>query len=744
MNIQKFHILGMHCAACCSRIEKAVSALEGVQSCSISLLTHSMVVQGTVAPQTVIETVQNCGFQASVLKNTPSEESVSPHADEKRLPMTLKRQLLISLALLVPLMWFSMGHMWGALPHMVADKPTWIALIQIVLSLSIMGLNRQFFEKGLDGLFRKAPNMDTLVCLGSGAAFVYSLSQFFQLRLWAATGDISAAFALLNDLYFDSAAMILVLISVGKWLEERAKGKTTDALLGLMALAPKTATLVIGNEEKEIPVEQLCIDDIFVVRPGQTIPVDGIVLEGTSALDESMMTGESMPVDKKAGDEVNAATGNLSGFLKCRAIRIGQDTTYAQIVALMQEAGATKAPVARIADKVASVFVPVVMGLAGLTGIIWGICGESTSFALERAISVLVVSCPCALGLATPVAVMVANGVGARHGILFKTASSLEQMGKVDIVAFDKTGTLTVGKPEVTDILPAINVEREALLRCAYALEAKSEHPLGRAIMEYADGQSVPEVDFFENVPGKGVKAFLDGKLACGGSRAFVSELVTMPENVISEAEVLGQKGKTPVYFAHGDRVLGVIALSDTLRSDVVSSIKALRACHIRPVMLSGDNRATAQAVAENAGIDEVIAGVLPAQKAQNIQKWQSQGVVAMVGDGLNDAPALAQADVGIAIGSGSQIAMDAAQVVLVKNQIVDVVFAIQLSRSTLRVIYQNLFWAFGYNIIGIPLAAGVFIPLLGWQLSPMFAAAAMSISSFCVVINALRLNRFK
>lgn len=746
MSQYSFQIKGMHCAACSTRVEKAVSALGGVQSCAVSLLTNSMSVEGDVAAQAVIEAIEGCGFEAMLQADHAPQEANESEREQKKLSPGMR--LLISGLLLLPLMWVSMAHtMWGMpLPASLAHHPTGVALIQMALALVIIGLNWKFFENGLDGLCRKAPNMDTLVCLGSGAAFGYSLIQFFQIRYLASLGELSAADLLLHDLYFDSSAMILVLISIGKWLETRAKGKTTDALTGLLALRPQKAVILCNGEEKEVPADQVCKDDIFIVRPGDAIPVDGVVIEGTSALDTSMMTGESVPVNIQNGDEVCGATINLTGYLKCRATRVGKDTTHAQIVELMRGVSASKAPIARVADRVASIFVPVVMGIAVMTGCVWGLVGESVAFALSRAISVLVISCPCALGLATPVAIMVANGVGAKRGILFKSAASIEQMGKLDIMAFDKTGTLTNGSPEVTDILPASSVEISELLQCAYALEAKSEHPLGRAIMNHgaANKDDIPEVESFEAVPGCGVKGVWAGAQAYGGHLDFVSSYTEIPNEIKATAEALASEGKTPVYFVHNGKYLGCLAMSDTLRPDVVSSLQALKALGIEPVMISGDNAISAHAMAQKAGISEVIAGVLPHQKAQTIQKWQQKGRVGMVGDGINDAPALASADIGIAIGSGTQIAMDAAQVVLVKNQISDVVCAVRLSRETLKIIRQNLFWAFSYNLAGIPLAAGAFIPILGWQLSPMFAAAAMSISSFCVVTNALRLNRFK
>ena len=734
--MKQYEITGMSCAACSARVEKAVRQLPGVTACSVSLLTNSMGVEGDVAPETVIGAVQQAGYGASL----KGQEKKPEPLQDKETPM-LKRRLLCSLGFLAVLMYVSMGHMmWNwPLPDFLADNLLAQGILQLLLTATVMIINQKFFVNGFGSLVHGAPNMDTLVALGAAAAFGYSTAALFAMTASA------TAMHWMHQFYFESAAMILTLITVGKMLEARAKGKTTDALKSLMDLAPKTATVLRDGKETVIPVEQVRKGDVFVVRPGESIPVDGEVLDGHSAVNEAALTGESIPVDKQAGDTVSAATVNQSGFLTCRADRVGEDTTLSQIIRMVSDAAATKAPIAKVADKVSGVFVPVVISIAVVTTIIWVLTGQSFGFALARGISVLVISCPCALGLATPVAIMVGSGMGAKHGILFKTAVSLEETGKVGIVALDKTGTITAGEPKVTDLLPVGCTEAE-LLALAASLEAKSEHPLAKAITQkaQADGIALLPVTDFEALPGSGLRAVCGGELLCGGNLNYAETVAEITQEIKTQAERLAADGKTPLFFCHADRLLGVIAVADVIKEDSPEAIAELRNMGIRVVMLTGDNQRTADAIGRQAGVDAVIAGVLPAGKEQVIRELRQQGKVAMVGDGINDAPALTRADVGIAIGAGADVAVDAADVVLMKNSLRDVPATIRLSRATLRNIHQNLFWAFFYNAIGIPLAAGAFIAALGWELNPMFGAAAMSLSSFCVVSNALRLNFFR
>ncbi len=738
----------MSCAACSSRVEKAVSKVPGVTSCSVSLLTNSMGVEGTASEQAVIAAVQEAGYGASVkgAKSAPSaseaEEQLKDHDTS-----VLKRRLIWSVGFLIVLMYFSMGHMmWGwPLPAFYNDNHVAMGLTQLLLTVVIMVINQKFFISGFKSLWHRAPNMDTLVALGSSAAFVYSTYALFAMTGAQVRGDMDAVMSYMMEFYFESAAMILTLITVGKLLEARSKGRTTDALKGLMKLAPKTAVVVRDGAETTVPIEQVMKDDVFVVRPGESIPVDGVVIEGGGAVNESALTGESIPVDKAPGDMVSAATVNQSGFLKCRATRVGEDTTLSQIIQMVSDAAATKAPIAKVADKVSGVFVPTVIAIAAVTTLVWLILGKTVGFALARGISVLVISCPCALGLATPVAIMVGSGLGAKNGILFKTAASLEETGRVNIVALDKTGTITAGEPRVTDILTASGVSEEALMRAAAALENKSEHPLAKAIMKKAEesGMTAEDVSDFEALPGNGLTGRRAGKVLSGGNFAFISSVAAVSEDAKARAEALSEAGKTPLYFAEENRLLGVIAVADVIKEDSPQAVRELRDMGIRVVMLTGDNERTAKAIGAQAGVDEVIAGVLPEGKESVIRRLKEQGKVAMVGDGINDAPALTRADIGVAIGAGADVAIDAADVVLMKSRLSDVPAAIRLSRATLRNIHENLFWAFFYNTIGIPLAAGVFVPL-GLTLNPMFGAAAMSLSSFCVVSNALRLNLFK
>ena len=747
--MEQYTVTGMSCAACSARVEKAVSAVPGVTSCSVSLLTNSMGVEGTASAEAVISAVQAAGYGAS-LKGAPSAPTAAAQEDalaDRETP-ALKRRLIASLGFLLALMYVSMGHMmWGwPLPACLADNHVAMGLLQMLLTIAVMVINQKFFINGFRSLLHGAPNMDTLVALGAAASFGYSTYALFAMTGAQVRGDAAAVMQYMHEFYFESAAMILALITVGKMLEARSKGKTTDALRSLMKLAPQTATLVRGGQELAVPIAQVRRGDVFVVRPGESIPVDGVVLEGESAVNESALTGESIPVDKAVGDSVSAATTNQSGFLRCEATRVGEDTTLSQIIKMVSDAAATKAPIAKVADRVSGVFVPTVIALAILTTAVWLLCGQSIGFALARGISVLVISCPCALGLATPVAIMVGNGLGAKNGILFKTAVSLEETGKTEIVALDKTGTITQGEPRVTDVLPAEGMTQGALLSLAAALEQRSEHPLARAVMMRAeeDGLTAAPVGDFRALPGNGLTATLSGETLLGGSLSFVSSQVDVPRSIRQKAEALAEEGKTPLLFAQAGRLAGVIAVADVIKADSPAAIAALRNMGIRVVMLTGDNEKTARAIGRLAGVDEVIAGVLPEGKESVIRRLQAQGKVAMVGDGINDAPALTRADIGVAIGAGTDVAIDAADVVLMKSRLSDVPAAIRLSRATLRNIHENLFWAFFYNVIGIPLAAGMWIPLFGWTLNPMFGAAAMSLSSFCVVSNALRLNLFK
>ena len=743
----------MSCAACSSRVEKAVLKVPGVTSCSVSLLTNSMGVEGTASEQEIIKAVADAGYGASkkgegAAKTQSSSASAGEDMLKDRTTPALKKRLIASLGFLIVLMYFSMGHMmWGwPVPGFMKDNHVMMGLLQMLLTIAVMVINQKFFISGFKGLLHRAPNMDTLVALGSGASFVYSTYALFAMTDAQVRGDMDAVMSYMHDFYFESAAMILALITVGKMLEARSKGKTTDALKGLMKLAPKTAVVIRAGKEVQVAIEQVQKGDFFVVKPGENIPVDGEVIEGNSAVNESALTGESIPVDKAVGDKVSAATVNQSGYLKCRATRVGEDTTLSQIIQMVSDAAATKAPIAKIADRVSGVFVPTVITIAVITIIVWLIAGQSIGFALSRGIAVLVISCPCALGLATPVAIMVGNGMGARNGIMFKTAVSLEETGKMQIVALDKTGTITSGEPKVTDIIPAAGVTEAVLLKYAYALENKSEHPLARAIIEKAkeENAGIEEVTGFQALPGNGLTAILDGHTLYGGNHTFISSKVSVDGDIRKKAEKLAEEGKTPLFFGNEEHLSGVIAVADVIKEDSPQAIKELQNMGIHVVMLTGDNERTAKAIGQQAGVDEVIAGVLPEGKEQVIRKLKEKGKVAMVGDGINDAPALTRADIGIAIGAGTDVAIDAADVVLMKSRLSDVPAAIRMSRATLRNIHENLFWAFFYNIIGIPLAAGVWYPLFGWKLNPMFGAAAMSLSSFCVVSNALRLNLFK
>ena len=748
--MEHYTVTGMSCAACSARVEKAVSAVPGVTSCSVSLLTNSMGVEGSATPDAVISAVQAAGYGASLKGAAQSAPCIAEQEDalaDHETPV-LKRRLIASLGFLIVLMYFSMGHMmWGwPLPSFFDGNHVAMGLIQMLLTIAVMVINQKFFINGFKSLFHGAPNMDTLVALGATASFGYSTYALFAMTGAQVRGDAAAVMSYMHEFYFESAAMILALITVGKMLEARSKGKTTDALKSLMKLAPQTATLLRNGQEVTVPIAQVKRGDVFVVRPGENIPVDGVILEGESAVNESALTGESIPVDKAVGDSVSAATTNQSGFLRCEATRVGEDTTLSQIIKMVSDAAATKAPIAKVADKVSGVFVPTVITIAVITTAVWLLCGKPIGFALARGISVLVISCPCALGLATPVAIMVGNGLGAKNGILFKTAVSLEETGKTEIVALDKTGTITKGEPRVTDVLPADGLTESALLALAAALEQRSEHPLARAVMlrTEEDKLSVSEVSDFRALPGNGLTATLNDEELLGGSLSFISTKADVPQALRDKAEALAEEGKTPLLFARGGKLAGVIAVADIIKEDSPAAIAALRNMGIHVVMLTGDNEKTARAIGRQAGVDEVIAGVLPEGKESVIRRLQKQGKVAMVGDGINDAPALTRADIGIAIGAGTDVAIDAADVVLMKSQLSDVPAAIRLSRATLRNIHENLFWAFFYNVIGIPLAAGVWIPIFGWTLNPMFGAAAMSLSSFCVVSNALRLNLFK
>lgn len=743
--MEQFKVTGMHCAACSARVEKAVLKVPGVTSCAVSLLTNSMGVEGDADAQTIISAVKQAGYGASVNGDESQGATGADAGLEDTDTPVLKKRLIASIFFLAALMYFSMGHMmWGwPLPKWFEGNHVAMGLLQMILAAIIMIINQHFFINGFKGLINRSPNMDTLVALGSMASFVWSVYVLFAMTGAQAAGDEKAVMNYMMDFYFESAAMILTLITVGKMLEARSKGKTTDALKGLMNLAPKTAVVLIDGEEKTVAVRRVKKGDIFVVRPGENIPVDGCIIEGNSAVNESALTGESIPVDKEVGDMVSAATINQSGYIKCEATRVGEDTTLSQIIKMVSDAAATKAPIAKIADKVSGVFVPVVIVLAIITTIVWLIAGKEAGYALARGISVLVISCPCALGLATPVAIMVGNGVGAKNGILFKTAVSLEETGRVNIVALDKTGTITMGEPKVTDMIPTTGYDDKSLLKLAYSLEAKSEHPLAKAVVNEVESRNIKadEVDGFKILPGNGLTAQYNGGTITGGSFKFISKQINVSDEIRQKAEELAKEGKTPLLFAQDNKLCGLIAVADTIKEDSPAAVKDLKDMGIRVVMLTGDNERTAKAIGAQAGVDEVIAGVLPDGKESVIRELMGQGKVAMVGDGINDAPALTRANIGIAIGAGADIAMDAADVVLMKSRLSDVPAAIRLSRFTLRNIHENLFWAFIYNIIGIPLAAGVWIPIFGWTLNPMFGALAMSLSSFCVVTNALRLN---
>ena len=750
--MKQYQVTGMSCAACSARVEKAVSQVEGVESCSVSLLTNSMGVEGTASPEAVIAAVEAAGYGASEKGTGQNSQTMSASAQEEMLKdketPVLRRRLIASLCFLIPMMYVSMGHtMWNwPLPEALAENHVALGLIQLLLTTAVMVINQKFFISGFKSLWHRAPNMDTLVALGAGASYGYSLFALFAMTDAQMRGDLEAVMSYMHEFYFESAAMILTLITVGKMLEARSKGRTTDALKSLMKLAPKTATLVREGKEIQVSVDQVRKGDIFLVRPGENIPVDGVVLDGISAVNESALTGESIPVDKEAGDPVSAATLNQSGFLKCQASRVGEDTTLSRIIQMVSDAAATKAPIAKVADRVSGVFVPAVIGIAAVTILIWLMAGQTAGFALARGISVLVISCPCALGLATPVAIMVGNGMGAKNGILFKTAVSLEETGKMEIVALDKTGTITSGEPRVTDLLPAEGVTEEELLTLAWHLEKKSEHPLARAVIQRAEEAGLaggPEIADFQAVAGNGLSGRLGEDRLIGGNLKFIREYAEVPADLQRKAQGLAEEGKTPLFFARNGRLAGIVAVADVIKEDSPRAVKELQNMGIRVVMLTGDNERTARAIGRQAGVDEVIAGVLPEGKESVIRRLKKQGKVAMVGDGINDAPALTRADMGIAIGAGTDIAIDAADVVLMKSRLSDVPAAIRLSRATLRNIHENLFWAFFYNVIGIPLAAGVWFPLLGLKLNPMFGAAAMSLSSFCVVTNALRLNWF-
>ena len=745
--MEQFKVTGMHCAACSARVEKAVLKVPGVTSCAVSLLTNSMGVEGDADAQTIISAVKQAGYGAALNGENESSEAAEAGLEDTDTPV-LRKRLIASIVFLVVLMYFSMGHMmWGwPLPKWFDGNHVAMGLLQMILAAIIMIINQHFFINGFKGLINRSPNMDTLVALGSMASFVWSVYVLFAMTGAQAAGDEKAVMDYMMDFYFESAAMILTLITVGKMLEAHSKGKTTDALKGLMDLAPKTAVIVKDGEEKTVAVKRVKKGDIFVVKPGESIPVDGVITEGGSAVNESALTGESIPVDKEVGDMVSAATINQSGFIKCEATRVGEDTTLSQIIKMVSDAAATKAPIAKIADKVSGVFVPVVIILAIITTIVWLIAGKEVGYALARGISVLVISCPCALGLATPVAIMVGNGVGAKNGILFKTAVSIEETGRIKIVALDKTGTITKGEPRVTDIIPMREYDEETLLRLAYSLEIKSEHPLAKAIVNEAKCRNIKAdaLEDFKVLPGNGLTASHNGNRITGGSFKFISEQAEVSDEFGKRAEKLAEEGKTPLLFMQDDKVCGIIAVADIIKEDSPAAIRDLKYMGIKVVMLTGDNERTANAIGAQAGVDEVIAGVLPDGKESVIRELMSQGKIAMVGDGINDAPALTRADVGIAIGAGADIAMDAADVVLMKSRLSDVPAAIRLSRYTIKNIHENLFWAFIYNIIGIPLAAGVWIPIFGWTLNPMFGALAMSLSSFCVVTNALRLNFVK
>lgn len=743
--MKKFNVTGMSCAACSSRVEKAVSKVEGVQSCSVSLLTNSMGVEGSASEESIIAAVEKAGYGASVAGAEKKQSAETDQLKDKDTPVLMHR-LIASVGFLVVLMYISMGHMmWGwPLPAFFADNHIAMGLAQLLLCVIIMVINQKFFISGFKGLIHRSPNMDTLVALGSGASFVYSVYALFAMTDAQVKGNAELVMSYMHEFYFESAAMILTLITVGKMLEAYSKGKTTNALKALLNLAPKKATLLIDGKETEVTVDKVKKGDVFVVRPGESIPVDAEITDGSTAVDESALTGESIPVDKVVGDTVSAGTINKSGFIKCSATAVGEDTALSQIIKMVSDAAATKAPVAKIADKVSGVFVPAVIVIALITIAVWLLCGQTVGYALARGISVLVISCPCALGLATPVAIMVGNGMGARKGILFKTAASLEEAGKTQIAVLDKTGTITKGEPKVTDIIPFEITENE-LLKYAYSIEAKSEHPLAKAIIVKAVELSLNpyEVTDFKAESGNGLSAEYNGKRIIGGSKKYISSIIGISNDILSKADKLSEEGKTPLFFMLDNKLLGIIAVADVIKEESPKAIKQLQNMGIKVVMLTGDNERTAKAVGKLAGVDEVIAGVMPDVKEKVVAELKKQGKVLMVGDGINDAPALTRADIGMAIGSGTDIAIDAADVVFMKSKLTDVPAAVRLSRKTLRNIHENLFWAFIYNVIGIPLAAGVWIPLLGWQLNPMFGAAAMSLSSFCVVTNALRLNFF-
>lgn len=743
--MKKFNVTGMSCAACSSRVEKAVSKVEGVQSCSVSLLTNSMGVEGSASEESIIAAVEKAGYGASVAGAEKKQSAETDQLKDKDTPVLMHR-LIASVGFLVVLMYISMGHMmWGwPLPAFFADNHIAMGLAQLLLCVIIMVINQKFFISGFKGLIHRSPNMDTLVALGSGASFVYSVYALFAMTDAQVKGNAELVMSYMHEFYFESAAMILTLITVGKMLEAHSKGKTTNALKALLNLAPKKATLLIDGKETEVTVDKVKKGDVFVVRPGESIPVDAEITDGSTAVEESALTGESIPVDKVVGDTVSAGTINKSGFIKCSATAVGEDTALSQIIKMVSDAAATKAPVAKIADKVSGVFVPAVIVIALITIAVWLLCGQTVGYALARGISVLVISCPCALGLATPVAIMVGNGMGARKGILFKTAASLEEAGKTQIAVLDKTGTITKGEPKVTDIIPFEITENE-LLKYAYSIEVKSEHPLAKAIIVKAEELSLNpyEVTDFKAESGNGLSAEYNGKRIIGGSKKYISSIIGISNDILSKADKLSEEGKTPLFFMKGDKLLGIIAVADVIKEESPQAIKQLQKMGIKVVMLTGDNERTAKAVGKLAGVDEVIAGVMPDGKEKVVAELKKQGKVLMVGDGINDAPALTRADIGMAIGSGTDIAIDAADVVFMKSKLTDVPAAVRLSRKTLRNIHENLFWAFIYNVIGIPLAAGVWIPLIGWQLNPMFGAAAMSLSSFCVVTNALRLNFF-
>lgn len=743
--MKQYNVTGMSCASCVARVEKAVNKVEGVTSCSVNLLTNSMSVDGDVNSSDVISAVEKAGYGASLKGNSSKENKTNDEPLKDTETPKLKKRLFSSLVFLILLMYISMGHMmWGfPLPSILANNHIAMGLIQLLLTGIIMVINQKFFISGFKALIHRSPNMDTLVALGAGASFIYSVYALFAMTNAQVNNDMSLVMKYMDEFYFESAGMILTLITLGKMLESYSKGKTTNAIKGLMNLAPKKATILVDNAEKVVPIEEVKIGDIFIVKPGENIPVDGVVIEGESAVNESALTGESIPVDKTVGDNVSGATVNQSGFIKCKATKVGEDTTLSQIIKMVSDASATKAPIAKVADKVSGVFVPIVISIAVVTIIVWLLCGATFGNALVRGISVLVISCPCALGLATPVAIMVGNGVGAKNGILFKNATSLETTGKVSYVLLDKTGTITNGTPVVTDIIPSENYTQDDLLSYASSLESKSEHPLAKAVVQKAIDSNIKTLDTtdFKSLTGNGVSAKINGKTIVGGSVKHISSITNTDENIIKQADDLATKGKTPLLFVMDNQLLGIIAVADVVKSDSPKAIKELQNMGIKVVMVTGDNEKTAQAIAKESGVDEVIADVLPDGKEKVVTQYKEKGMVAMVGDGINDAPALTRADIGIAIGAGTDVAIDSADIVLMKSKLTDVSGAIRLSRGTLRNIHENLFWAFIYNVIGIPLAAGVWIPIFGWTLSPMFGAAAMSLSSFCVVTNALRLN---